>query len=211
MDDFMLTKTNSLSNYIYVMFGCLDIALAIFCYQNHNNEKFASNHLRRNPIWLIGYGLLLIYGGITSFSFHASFTTMAYLLDIASVFTMGGFPVSYSLLSIFIDELDPKVSKIVSNISAVVAFFFNIFLGFWLVQHNDGLSKNEDFAFFILVSMAIIMISAIFLKVQIQRALKRTQFKLNCWILGACWLSIIVAIPCQETQIKIPCDPNAVL
>lgn len=124
---------------------------------------------------------------------------------------MLGYPVSYSLLSVFIDELDPKVSKIISNIGAIVAFFFNILLGFWLVYQNNALSKNEDFALNILVSMAVIMVSAIFLKVQIQKALKRTEFKLNYWIMIACIGSILVAIPCQETQIKIPCDPNAIL
>jgi len=167
MDDFMLTRTNSLSNYIFVMFGCLNIPLAIFCYQNRDDKKFACNHLRRNPLWLVGHGLMLIYGGLTSFTFHASFTTLSYLLDIASVFTMLGYPVTFSVLNIFIDELGPKASRIVSNIGAIVAVLFNVSLGFWLVVHNNALSKNEDFAFFILISMAAIMISAIFIKVQL--------------------------------------------
>ena len=140
-----------------------------------------------------------MYGGVTSFTFHASFTTLAYLLDIASVFTMLGYPVSYSVLSIFIDEIDATASKIISNVGALLAIFFNVFLGFWLVYQNNALSKNEDFALNILISMAVLMISAIFVKVQIQRALKRTQFKLNYWIMIGSILSILVAIPCQET------------
>ena len=196
MDDFMLTKSNSLSNYIYVMFGCLDIALAIFCYQNREDQRFSCNHLRRNPIWLVGHGLILIYGGITSFTFHASFTNMAYILDISSVFTMLIYPVTYGFMSIFIDEFDANVSKILSNVIALLAFFFGVLAGFWIVYANDALGKNEDFSKNILISMAIFLVFSIFLKIGIQKKLKRTEYKLNYWIMLVCVTSILVALPC---------------
>ena len=165
MDDFMLTRTNSLSNYIYVMFGSIDIVLAIYCYTNKDDLAFSRNHLRRNPMWLIGHGLILIYGGITSFTFHASFTNMAYLLDISSVFTMLGYPVVFSFVSIFIDEMPQNVSKIVSNTLAILAFVVTLVAGFWIVYSNNALEKNEDFSKNILIGMAIFMIFTVLFKI----------------------------------------------
>jgi len=196
MNDFMLTRTNSLSNYIYVLFGCIDIALAVFCYRNLGDNQFSRNHLRRNPIWLLGHGLILIYGGITSFTFHASFTSMAYLLDISSVFTMLGYPVTYSFISVFIDELPANISKTVSNVVALFTFFLSIIAGFWIVYSNNALEKNEDFSKNILIGMAIFLIASILFKIWIQRRLKRTEYKLNYWIMGVTITSILVALPC---------------
>lgn len=196
MDEFMLTKTNSLSNYIYVMFGSIDITLAIFCYQNFDDKQFSRNHLRRNPIWLIGHGLILIYGGITSFTFHASFTNMAYLLDISSVFTMLGFPVTYTVMSVFIDELPAHVSKNLSHVIAVLAFILALIAGFWLVYANNALEKNEDFSKNILIGMTIVLIIFVVSKIIIQRHLKRTEYKLNYWIMVVAIVSILVALPC---------------
>ena len=169
MDDFILTRSNSLSNYIYVMFGSLDITLAIFCYRNVDDKLFSHNHLRRNPLWLIGHGLILIYGGMTSFAFHASFTNMGYLLDISSVFSMLSYPVAFSLLSIFIDELPTNKLKVLTNVLAIFVFFLALVAGVGIVYFNNALEKNEDFAKNILIAMAIIFIASVLLKIWIQK------------------------------------------
>jgi hypothetical protein len=55
---------------------------------------------------LILHGINLIFGGLGSFSFHASFTVLGHFLDIMSILPMLGYPASYSIAYLFLEELN---------------------------------------------------------------------------------------------------------
>ena len=78
-DVFVLTPVNSWSNYSFVFFGSLLITLGIYSFQNKDEFMSApmSSQVKKNPSWLIYHGIILIWGGLGSFAFHASFTEMA--------------------------------------------------------------------------------------------------------------------------------------
>jgi ABC-type phosphate transport system permease subunit len=121
---------------------------------------------------------------------------MGYVLDISSVFAMLAFPVTYAVMSNFIDELPAHLSKILTHVIACLAFILALFAGIWLVYANNALEKNEDFSKNILIGMAIVLIIFVLSKILIQRHLKRTEYKLNYRILVAAIVSILVALPC---------------
>ena len=90
--------------------------------------------MRKHPEWLVYHGLILIYGGVGSFAFHASYTNMGHLIDITSVFAMLGYPATYSVFTLFLEDLNRFcwLGDIVSNIAAPLSFIFAMFLGFWI-------------------------------------------------------------------------------
>ena len=74
-----IPHVNTWSNYSFVFFGSLLIALGVYSFQNKDEFMRApmSSQVKKNPSWLIYHGILLIWGGLGSFAFHASFTEMA--------------------------------------------------------------------------------------------------------------------------------------
>jgi hypothetical protein len=45
-------------------------------------------------------------GGLGSFSFHASFTSLGHIFDIMSILPMLGYPTTYAILYLFLEELN---------------------------------------------------------------------------------------------------------
>lgn len=209
-DVWILTKSNSWSNYFFVLFGFIEITVAIKDFMLANEIKNASkiNHVRKHPEWLVYHGLILIYGGVGSFAFHASYTKMGHLFDITAVFAMLGFPTTYAVLNLFLEELNRYfwIGDIVSKLAAPLSFIFSTFLGFW-IQANRG--NWEDFgAGECLALMAIILITALVTK-WIKELRFEREYSINVWVLLGALVSIVIAGVCQEGFVDVPCDPES--
>ena len=168
-----------------------------------------SNHVRKHPEWLVYHGLILIYGGAGSFAFHASVTDLGHLFDITGVFAMLGFPATYSLVNLFLEDFNRWfwIGDIVSKIAAPISFIFSIFIGFWIVAKRrnwENIGSEE-----VLAIMALTIILTIPIKWAKERLIFQREYKINLWVLIASLVCIAIAAVCQESFVDVPCDPES--
>lgn len=147
---FILTPVNTWSNYSFIFFGSLQIALALFSYQNSDEftSSKMSNQVKKNPAWLIYHGILLIWGGLGSFAMHASYTDMGHLVDIITVVFMLSFPSCYAVQNLFLEDMnrygfDLDLGDTIGYVTAPIFFLLNILLGFW-VEAKDSSTRFES-------------------------------------------------------------------
>jgi hypothetical protein len=197
-DAWVLTKSNSWSNYAFVFLGFCEITIAIrdMTMANQIRAMAKSNHIRKHPEWLVYHGLILIYGGVGSFAFHASFTDMAHLFDITGVFAMLGFPATYALVNLFMEDLNRFlwVGDIFSKIAAPLSFVFSIFIGFWIVAKR-GTWENLDSSG-VLAIMAFTLMGTIPIKWVKEKLIFGREYKINLWVVVGSLVSIAIAAVC---------------
>ena len=109
MNVFVLTRSNSWSNYAFVFFGLLEISIAIrdLIIMNEIFQLPMTSMVRKHPEWLLCHGIILMYGGAGSFAFHASYTHLGHKLDITGVFMMLAFPACCAVVNIFYGKSTP--------------------------------------------------------------------------------------------------------
>ena len=98
--------------------------------------------MRKNPIWVIFSGCNLIFTGIASFSFHASYVKLAHTLDIMGIFPLPGYFVTYSFANLFLEDIyrnNLKLGKNVNQLLAILSYFGNLYFGY-----NITKSKFSD-------------------------------------------------------------------
>ena len=176
-----------------------------YCYAYQIYSSKYSNHIRKNPEWMICHGLTMIYGGIGSFAFHASYTKMGHKLDITGVFSMTSYPAIYSIFNIFLEDLNRycRIGDIVSKFAALAGFVVNIWLGFLIVAKRSEWKIGSEIFLGIFVSILIVCL--------IFKALKEwilgRYFNINVGYLIIALLSIAMGALCQESILKTPCIP----
>mmetsp|Transcript_6874 Transcript_6874/g.11083 ORF Transcript_6874/g.11083 Transcript_6874/m.11083 type:complete len:99 (-) Transcript_6874:801-1097(-) len=77
-DPFILTPSNTWSNFAFITVGSISIALSLRDYLLRDDIKRLkhTSQVRKHPEWLMLHGCLLIYGGLGSFAYHASFVAI---------------------------------------------------------------------------------------------------------------------------------------
>ena len=155
-----------------------------------------NNHVRKHPEWLVYHGLILIYGGVGSFAFHASFTKMGHLFDITGVFAMLGFPATYAVVNIFMEDLNRFlwIGDIVSKIAAPLSFIFSIWMGFWIVAKRGNWENLGSEG--VLAIMAFTLMGTIPIKWLKERLIFGREYKINLWIIVGSLVSISIAAVC---------------
>ena len=139
-DAFILSTSNAWSNYAFVMFGFLEIAVAIHDFMIPSflrSQKF-SNQLRKHPEWMVFHGLVLIYGGMSSFIMHASYIEIAHTFDITGVYSMLGYTALFSVFNVFLEDLNRYllIGEIVSKIAAPLCFVFTMVMAYVAAAHK---------------------------------------------------------------------------
>jgi hypothetical protein len=117
----------------------------------------------KHPEWLVLHGVNLIFGGIGSFSFHSSFTVLGHFLDIMSILPMLGYPTSYSISYLFLEELNRMgvsgFGDISSEILSYTLFLGNLGFGAWL-------SYTRYFNLtYVIIGMSLTLLGTMFIKV----------------------------------------------
>ena len=207
---FLITYYNTWSNFAFVALGTLSIGIALHDYILQKEiwqEKYTSQ-VRKHPEWIMLHGVILIYGGIGSYAFHASFTDLAHKLDMTGVISMLSFAFSLSVLNLFLEELNgiyAGLGDMVSRALAPLMFLGNIFFGFWVLAKRYKFSSTK-----LIVYMAFGYIIALLLKLVIKRLTKK-YFKINWKECIIAIVSILIAVCCQE-EIFMPapwCHPTS--
>jgi hypothetical protein len=93
--------------------------------------------VKKNPSWLIYHGIILIWGGIGSFAFHASYVKFGHLMDITSVYFMLTYPAVFAFLNIFLEDLNRisvtlNVGDTISQLLAPFVFLGSLIFGFYV-------------------------------------------------------------------------------
>lgn len=176
------TRTNTWSNYAYIMVGAYILGLAWTDCRGPRRE--GAGYLVRQPIFSVLFGLGCIHLGIGSALLHASLTRFGQQFDVGSMYTAMLVLIAMNFSRLFVGRGALHTTAIWVSVAGVVAASIYLFVYKWEMSARNVLAT---------LILTIFVLSALDI-------FRKDSFFIKSWLLAAS-ISLVLAIVARQTGV----------